>query len=361
MAANLNAEPDVELLRAHLAGDPEAFAALYARYRVPSYAYLLRRCGRTLADDSFRAAWRAAASADALDAEHDFVAQLFGLAHAEVMRVAPDERVPPDQTLPELTQRTRQRAQRFERSLRQVPSNAREAYLLYEEGGLTLAEVGRILGIDAEVARERVRRALTELRTALDTDSADSTSLHDPQVAVAHLAARRTPPPTLDAVVLDEVRRAAEQHAERERARRSRLRHWPYAAAVVVGLALAQAAIYWSPRAPLPAALAVAPAPRVVPPETLPIAEPVQAPKLATVRLMPKPAPKAVRATPVPAKRVDSAPREPADAASAPVPGDPRAAADAPARAPDPVFEPTHDPLAEPAIPSDDAPVPPAR
>jgi len=299
MSANMHAEPDIELLRAHQAGDQSAFEALYARYRVPTFAYLMRRCGGALAESSFRATWRAAATSDAVDTDHEFVAQLFGLAHAEVERVAPEAVVTPESTLPELTQRTRQRAQRFERSLRQVSTHEREAYLLYEEGGLTLIEIGDILGIDPEVARERVRRALSALRDGLDAPILDPSALHDPAVAVAHLAGRRKPSPMLDAVVLDEARRAAEANAARARERQSRFRLWPYLLLIGAALALAQMIVFWtSPSEPQLVEPAPLPATVVIAPEDLPVADPIVAPEMKTVRLFPKSVPATSPKTP---------------------------------------------------------------
>ena len=55
----------------------------------------------------------------------------------------------------------------FRQALEALPDEQREAFLLYEETGLSLEEIGRITGVAMETAKSRLRYALKKLRAAL--------------------------------------------------------------------------------------------------------------------------------------------------------------------------------------------------
>jgi RNA polymerase sigma-70 factor (ECF subfamily) len=69
---------------------------------------------------------------------------------------APDARAEHAQTL------TRYRA-----ALAALPAEQRDAFLLYEESGLSLDEIGQITGVSMETAKSRLRYALAKLRAAM--------------------------------------------------------------------------------------------------------------------------------------------------------------------------------------------------
>ena len=48
-----------------------------------------------------------------------------------------------------------------------LPAPQREAFLLYEEGGLTIDEIAAAAGISFEAAKSRLRYALAKLRAGL--------------------------------------------------------------------------------------------------------------------------------------------------------------------------------------------------
>ena len=48
-----------------------------------------------------------------------------------------------------------------------MPAEQRDVFVLYEESGLTLEEIGRITGVAMETAKSRLRYAVGKLRTAL--------------------------------------------------------------------------------------------------------------------------------------------------------------------------------------------------
>jgi RNA polymerase sigma-70 factor (ECF subfamily) len=55
----------------------------------------------------------------------------------------------------------------FKRALEALPPEQRDVFLLYEETGLSLEEIGRMTGVAMETAKSRLRYAVGKLRTAL--------------------------------------------------------------------------------------------------------------------------------------------------------------------------------------------------
>jgi RNA polymerase sigma-70 factor (ECF subfamily) len=55
-------------------------------------------------------------------------------------------------------------------ALAELPVLQREAFLLHEESGLTVAEIAEVTGTAAETAKSRLRYAIGKLREALADD-----------------------------------------------------------------------------------------------------------------------------------------------------------------------------------------------
>ncbi len=66
---------------------------------------------------------------------------------------------------------------RYRSALDALPAEQRDTFLLYEESGLTLEEIGTITGVSMETAKSRLRYALSKLRSALGTLRDDSSEL----------------------------------------------------------------------------------------------------------------------------------------------------------------------------------------
>lgn len=62
----------------------------------------------------------------------------------------------------------RQAAQRIVAAVGELPAPQREAFLLAEEGELSLEEIARATGVGRETAKSRLRYALARLRRALE-------------------------------------------------------------------------------------------------------------------------------------------------------------------------------------------------
>lgn len=178
---------DEDLMLRYRDGDAGAFKALYARHKGGLYRYILRQCGnRAHADELFQEVWMNLIRARSrYQAEAKFSTYLYHLAHnrvidhyrrekgcvpvsfddedcAEVGNIAASET---DQ--PERQAASKEQAARLLQALEDLPEAQREAFLLHEEGGLSVEEIAAATGVDREAAKSRLRYALAKLRKSL--------------------------------------------------------------------------------------------------------------------------------------------------------------------------------------------------
>jgi RNA polymerase sigma-70 factor, ECF subfamily len=178
---------DTALMLRYRDGDVRAFEILYERHKAPLYRYLQRTChSREVADDVFQEVWsKVIASRGRYEARAQFNTFLFRIAHncaidhfrragrrqesgapgaddvAEQVGAAEHER--PDAALAESQLRSD-----FRRALDELPPEQRDVFVLYEESGLSLEDIGKITGVAMETAKSRLRYALAKLRGALE-------------------------------------------------------------------------------------------------------------------------------------------------------------------------------------------------
>ena len=177
---------DEELMLRYRSGDTSAFEELYARHRGGLFRYILRQVGfRAAADEVFQEVWmRIIAARARYRVEARFATFLYRVAHNCVMdhfRRKPalhlisfeDEQEQvlqapaPASEQPERILQRRQSAQTLLRALALLPDEQRNAFLLHEEGGLSLAEIADVTGVGKETAKSRLRYALSRLRAEL--------------------------------------------------------------------------------------------------------------------------------------------------------------------------------------------------
>lgn len=181
-----DAEEDAELLRAHGAGDPHAFARLYDRYDRACFHLVRRLLGAAHADaaeDLCQETWiavsRNAASFD--PAKASFAAWLFTIARHKtfdhfrrqrvaILATAPDEAaamVPDPQPSPLEQVQSRQRAQEIVAAVEALPLEQRGVFVMFADGGLSLEEIAEVTGVAVETAKSRLRYARAKLRQSL--------------------------------------------------------------------------------------------------------------------------------------------------------------------------------------------------
>ena len=175
---------DEELMLAYAAGDATAFDMLYARHRAPVFRYVRRQLQNDqVAEEVFQDIWmRVIKGRGRYSASAKFTTWLYTLAHnrlmdyfrstgsrpeevslfgcdGDVVELPCTEKDGPDSSLVR-----RFIAERITKALDALPSVQREAFILQQEGDLTLEEIAEVTGVKRETAKSRLRYALAKLR-----------------------------------------------------------------------------------------------------------------------------------------------------------------------------------------------------
>jgi len=177
---------DEELMLCYRDGDAGAFDVLYERHRGGVYRYFLRQCrNAAVAEELFQDVWMNLIRARAAYAVRaKFSTYLYRLAHnrlvdhyrqrqpaaggdvaedCDVLESVADERVQPAEVSLDL----KEQAARLMALIAGLPQEQREAFLLQQEGGLTIEEIASATGVPPETAKSRLRYALAKLRRGM--------------------------------------------------------------------------------------------------------------------------------------------------------------------------------------------------
>lgn len=180
------ADDDTALMQRYRDGDMRAFEVLYGRHKGPLYRYLQRLCHhQDVASDLFQEVWgKVIATRERYEPRAQFNTFLFRIAHncaVDYFRRAGRQQLGRMDDVGELEEsladtpvhqpETQVSEMQVRASLRQaleqLPAEQREAFLLYEETGLSVEDIGRTTGVAMETAKSRLRYAFRKLRTAL--------------------------------------------------------------------------------------------------------------------------------------------------------------------------------------------------
>ena len=177
-----HAPDDSALMLRYADGDVQAFEILYRRHNDAIYRYLLRLCGhRDSADDIFQEVWGKIVKArKTYRPTAKFTTFLYRVAHNcfidHVRRnrrhsmntvLEPELHGDPGESLETATERSLAR-ERLEVALTTLPEEQRDAFLLREEGGLSVEQIASVTGCNRETAKSRLRYAVSKLRSAID-------------------------------------------------------------------------------------------------------------------------------------------------------------------------------------------------
>jgi RNA polymerase sigma-70 factor, ECF subfamily len=177
---------DGALMLRYRDGDMRAFETLYARHKGPLYRYL-QRLSRDpeVANDLFQEVWsKVIASRERYEVRAQFNTFLFRIAHncaidyfrrtgkvseTQVADVAELEEILPgnESDRPDAQVSEAEVKAAFRRALDDLPAEQRDVFVLYEESGLSLEEIGKVTGVAMETAKSRLRYAVGKLRAAL--------------------------------------------------------------------------------------------------------------------------------------------------------------------------------------------------
>lgn len=182
------ASSDEELMLCYRDGDARAFEELYRRHKGGLYRYLLRQCRDAgAAQELFQDIWMnlvRARRSYAVSAR--FATYLYRLAHNRVIdhyrkqahgaAISLDDEDGPEidepaatpSAQPEVHYESKALASRLLELLAALPEAQREAFLLQQEGGMSVEEIAQATGVSRETAKSRLRYALAKLRQGMD-------------------------------------------------------------------------------------------------------------------------------------------------------------------------------------------------
>jgi RNA polymerase sigma-70 factor (ECF subfamily) len=180
------ADEDGALMLRYKSGDTRAFEILYTKHKGALYRYLQRICrNREACNDLFQETWsKVITNRQRYEVRAQFTTYLFHIAHncaidyfrrAERQHIGRTDdvnelhdRLPSAETdRPENQLSEAQLQAAFKKALQELPEEQRNVFVLREETGLTLEEIGEITGVTMETAKSRLRYALGKLRSAL--------------------------------------------------------------------------------------------------------------------------------------------------------------------------------------------------
>ena len=161
-------------------GNAGAFETLYTRHRGRLYRFVLRSVkARAAAEELFQEVWlRVIEARGRYTPQARFTTWLYTIAHnlltdhwrrkgLVLVDLDEDAQAPaPDD--PARSAEARQALSRFAAALEALPPLQRQAFLLHEEGGLSIAEIAQASGSNEEAAKSRLRYATAKLKAAVD-------------------------------------------------------------------------------------------------------------------------------------------------------------------------------------------------
>ena len=186
--AMAHAPDDSALMLRYRDGDVAAFEILYRRHKDAVYRYLLRLTGHPdTAEDVFQDVWSKIVKArETYRPTAKFTTFLYRVAHncfidhvrrnkrhSHNVPLEPELHGNPGEPL-ELTTERRLARERLHRALTNLPEEQRDAFLLREEGGLSVDDIAMVTGCNRETAKSRLRYAIAKLRSAIDEPAESS-------------------------------------------------------------------------------------------------------------------------------------------------------------------------------------------
>ena len=178
---------DEELMLHYRDGDAGAFDVLYTRHKGGVFRYLVRQCrNAAVAEELFQDVWMNLIRARArYTVQARFTTYLYRLAHnrlidhfrrqghATVVALEPEEGEaavdPPDERAPPQDEAldAKRQAERLLGLIAELPEPQREAFLLQQEGGMSVEEIAEATGVTRETAKSRLRYAMSKLRRGM--------------------------------------------------------------------------------------------------------------------------------------------------------------------------------------------------
>ena len=172
--------PDEQLMLAYRDGNAAAFETLYARHRARLYRFVLRSVkSRSIGEELFQEIWmRVIQARGRYTPQARFTTWLYTIAHNHLVDhwrkrgltlvSLEDDETPGASPDPADHAEARESLARFAAALEALPPLQREAFLLHEEGGLSVAEIAAATKTNEEAAKSRLRYAIAKLKAAMN-------------------------------------------------------------------------------------------------------------------------------------------------------------------------------------------------
>jgi RNA polymerase sigma factor (sigma-70 family) len=179
--AGADGPEDDALMLSYCNGDAASFEVLYQRYRRAIYRFFLRQLPQPEAEECHQEVWlKLINSRASYQARGEFRAYLYTIAHRTLTdrhrRMMKHAAIDPESAIdgiadtsrdPESATADDRSAARLYRCIAELPVAQREALLMKESGGLSLAQIATITGATQEGVKSRLRYAMQKLREAL--------------------------------------------------------------------------------------------------------------------------------------------------------------------------------------------------
>ena len=164
-------------------GDAEAFGRIYDGYVERIYRFVFFRVDdqQTAEDITSQVFLKAWSNLDRFEfSRTPYIAWLYTIAHNLLVDhwrkkgltlVQLEDDAPlaaPDN--PARQAEARESLARLSRAIEALPAAQREAFLLHEEAGLSVAQIAAVTGAGEEAAKSRLRYAMAKLKAAVDDD-----------------------------------------------------------------------------------------------------------------------------------------------------------------------------------------------
>jgi RNA polymerase sigma-70 factor (ECF subfamily) len=169
-------DADARLMLRYAAGDAQAFDELYAAHRGALWRFIRRSVKDAAAtDDVFQECWsRVIANRARYRPDARFATWLFHIAHNCCMdHWRKSGRRDRREAMDEDAVAAAEASERLAAALERLPPEQRTAFLLYVEGGLSIAEIGVTTEVNPETAKSRLRYAVARLKLALGDEAPD--------------------------------------------------------------------------------------------------------------------------------------------------------------------------------------------
>src|SRR3954471_14417761 len=166
---NVHEPDDASLMLRYRDGDVRAFELLYKRHKGPLYRYLQRLCRNPeAANDLYQEVWsKVIASRERYEVKAQFNTFLYRIAHnaaidyfrrsgrqhegrMEEITELEDHLPSASAEQPDMQASEMQVRASFQRALAELPPEQRDVFLLYEESGLSLEQIGKVTGVAME-------------------------------------------------------------------------------------------------------------------------------------------------------------------------------------------------------------------